>query len=73
MAKKGRWIKERKPISPYPKTSQQTKIREAGRRIAEECTGLKGREFYLCRSGILKEVFKKLNQRPATSQQPSSS
>lgn len=61
MKKKGRIIKERKPISPYPKTEQQRKVAEAGRKIAEECTGLRGREFYLCRSGILREIFKKLN------------
>ena len=56
---KGRWLKERKPISPYPATEHQKKIAEAGKKISEECTGKKGSEFKLCRYEVLKEIFKK--------------
>jgi len=57
MSKQGRWIKPRKPISDYPKTGQQGKIAEAGRKISEECTGKRGAEFKLCRSGVLRKIF----------------
>jgi len=61
MAKKGRWIKERKRPRPYPKTEQQKKIAEIGRKIKELCTGLKGGEFRSCRRKILEEHFGKRN------------
>lgn len=60
MTKRGRWIKARKKPSKYPKTQQQMKIEEAGKRIAEECTGRRGREFQLCRSKVLEEIFRKM-------------
>lgn len=56
---RSRWVKVRKPPSPYPKTEQQKKIAAAGERIREECSGKKGDEFYTCRSDVLREVFKK--------------
>jgi hypothetical protein len=56
--KEGRWIKARKKPSDYPDTEQQQKIAEAGRRISEECTGKKGKEFQLCRSEVLQEMFR---------------
>lgn len=59
MSKKGRWVKVRKPISPYPITEHQKKIAESGKRISEECTGKKGVEFNLCRSEVLRDIFKK--------------
>jgi len=59
MANKGRWVKTRKPVSPYPQTEQQQKIAEAGRKISEECTGKEGAEFKLCRSRVLHEIFKR--------------
>jgi len=57
--KQGRWLKVRKEVSPYPDTEQQKKIAEAGKRIAEDCTGKKGKEFQLCRSEVLQEMFRK--------------
>ena len=57
--KKGRWIKERRPISKYKKTDAQKKIAEAGKEIAMECKGKKGNEFVVCRSSILEKFFGK--------------
>lgn len=54
---KGRWVKPRKKIASYPKTGQQKTIGEAGKKIGEECKGLKGKEFLVCRSEILEKIF----------------
>lgn len=59
-----RWVKFRRPPSPYPKTEQQKKIAAAGERIREECSGKKGDEFYTCRSDVLREAFKKPEEQP---------
>lgn len=59
VSKKGRWIKPRKPLSNYPATEQQKKIREAGKKIGEECAGKKGTEFNICRTEVLEEFFGK--------------
>lgn len=40
-----------------PKSEAQKKIGQAGRRIAQECTGFKGAEFQACRSKVLEEFF----------------
>ena len=53
----GPWVKIRKKMDKYPETPQQLKIREAGEKIKEECTGKKGKDFILCRTNILKEIF----------------
>ncbi|HEX54558.1 MAG TPA: hypothetical protein ENF49_00295 [Candidatus Altiarchaeales archaeon] len=41
----------------YPKTSQQKKIAEAGRRIREKCKGKTGKDFTTCRTEVLREIF----------------
>lgn len=55
--KKGEYVKFRKPISKYPKTAHQKKIALSGKRIAEECTGKKGKAFTTCRLNVLSEIF----------------
>lgn len=55
----GKWIKERKEISEYPETEQQKKIAEAGKEIGKKCTGLKDKDFSLCRCTILEKFFPK--------------
>lgn len=52
------WVKPRKTApKSTEKTPQQLKIAEAGRKVAEECTGLQGGDYKLCRIGVLREIF----------------
>ncbi len=53
----GVWVKPRKPISKYPKTPQQLKVKVGGELIRVVCTGKKGTEFRLCRIDVLKCAF----------------
>lgn len=57
MVMKTQWVKIRKPISPYPKTPQQKSVRVGGLLVKEVCTGKKGKEFFRCRSEVLKCAF----------------
>ena len=57
MSRKGMWIKLRKPIKPYPETTQQTKVKIGGLLIRELCTGKKGSDFFECRSEVLACAF----------------
>jgi len=43
---------------PYPKTPQQARIGEAGRKVGEQCKGQKGEAFYSCRRQALSSVRK---------------
>lgn len=51
------WVKPRKPLSDYPETSQQKKVKEAGKVVAKLCKGKKKGEFYACRHEILDYLF----------------
>ena len=51
------WMKFRKPISKYPKTPQQIKVRIGGQLIKLMCKGKKGQEFRTCRTEVLKCAF----------------
>ncbi len=56
----GKWKKIRKrPKSPEVLTSQQEKIKDAGKEVKRECTGKEGSEFQSCRSTVMEKVFKK--------------
>lgn len=57
MSKSKVWLKFRKPISPYPKTPQQKKVKVGGLLIKEVCKGKKGTEFRQCRTQVLKCAF----------------
>ena len=57
MAKKGPWVKIRKPISKYPETPQQRNVRIGGAMIQAMCKGLKGGDFTKCRSAVLQCAF----------------
>ena len=57
MSKKGVWLKLRKPISPYPETPQQRKVKIGGLLIRELCKGKKGSDFFECRSEVLACAF----------------
>lgn len=57
MGLKGAWVKFRKPISKYPETPQQRKVRIGGLLIKEMCKGKKGPEFFECRTEVLKCAF----------------
>jgi len=54
-----RWIKFRKPISDYPETNQQKKVKLSGKVIGKVCTGKEKEEFYACRSDVLACLFGK--------------
>jgi len=41
----------------YPKTPQQRKVAEAGRRIGKECKGKHGADYTSCRAEILASIF----------------
>lgn len=51
------WYKPRKPIAEYPETSQQQKVKVAGKVVAKLCKGKKKGEFYTCRHEILDCLF----------------
>lgn len=51
------WVKPRKPISDYPETNQQKKVKVAGKVVAKLCKGKKKGEFYECRHEILDCLF----------------
>lgn len=51
------WLKFRKPMSKYPETPQQRKVKIGGAMIREKCSGKKGKDFFQCRSIILKCAF----------------
>lgn len=52
-----KWYKPRKPLSEYPETGQQKKIRVAGRIVADLCKGKKSVEFHACRHEVLACMF----------------
>lgn len=54
---KGGWIKVRKKMAKYPETPQQGKVRIGGKLIRAVCKGLKGGEFFECRSTVLGCAF----------------
>jgi len=51
------WVKFRKPISDYPMTQQQKKVKIGGKLIKEKCAGKKGSDFRRCRTEILACAF----------------
>jgi len=51
------WVKVRKPNKEYPKTSQQKKIRTAGKIVSKLCKGKKKAEFRACRHEVMQCVF----------------
>jgi len=53
----GVWVKPRKPISKYPKTDQQKKVKVGGELIRVVCKGKKGTEFRQCRVEVLRCAF----------------
>jgi len=55
----GQWFKTRKPPREYPRTPQQEKIAEAGKKVGEECKGKTGSEYVSCRHEVLVEIFGK--------------
>jgi hypothetical protein len=61
--KKGRggsyagWKKERHAPSSYAVTSQQKKVRDAGRDVGATCKGKKGSAFKECRSDVMRKHF----------------
>lgn len=57
MALSGAWVKVRKPMSKYPETPQQTKVRIGGEMIKLVCKGKKGKEFLECRSLVVGCAF----------------
>jgi len=57
VAQKGAWIKLRKQMSKYPETPQQKNVKIGGSLIKTLCTGLKGSDFFQCRSDVLKCAF----------------
>ena len=57
MGSKGAWIKVRQPISKYPETPQQKRVKIGGFLIKLTCTGKKGQEFTRCRSEVLQCAF----------------
>lgn len=57
VAKQGQWVKLRKPMSKYPETPQQKKVKIGGKMISIICKGKKGEEFIACRSLVLKCAF----------------
>jgi len=52
------WVKVRKPNKEYPKTSQQKKIRTAGKIVSKLCKGKKKAEFRACRHEVMDCLFK---------------
>lgn len=57
MAHKGAWVKFRKPMAKYPKTSQQKKVKVGGELIRRVCKGKKGEDFIECRRAVLQCAF----------------
>ena len=57
MALSGAWVKVRKPMSKYPETPQQTKVRIGGEMIKLVCKGKKGKDFFECRSLVVSCAF----------------
>lgn len=57
MALKGAWIKLRRQMAKYPQTPQQKKVKIGGQLISKVCKGKKGKEFFECRSEVLKCAF----------------
>jgi len=57
MGSKGAWIKIRQPISKYPETPQQKRVKIGGFLIKLTCTGKKGQKFTRCRSEVLQCAF----------------
>jgi hypothetical protein len=50
------YVLVRSAPSPYPKTAQQAKIGEAGRKIREKCKGKTKHEFAACRHAVFAEL-----------------
>lgn len=53
----GAWVKLRKPMKKYPKTEQQKNVKVGGELVRRLCKGKKGKDFFACRSMVLKCAF----------------